>query len=41
MAIDMLFEKPFREILRDNDQFVSIVDLKAPFRPKCAIYQAL
>jgi hypothetical protein len=40
MDLDMTPEIPFREILRDNDEFVSIVDMKAVFRPRCAIYQA-
>lgn len=40
MDMDMTPEVPFREILRDTDEFVSIVDMKQMFRPKCAIYQA-
>lgn len=40
MDLDMTPEAPFREILKDSDKFVSIVDMKAIFRPKCAIYQA-
>lgn len=40
MDMDMTPTVPFREILRDTDQFVSITDMKAAFRPSCAIYQA-
>lgn len=40
MDMDMTPEVPFREILRDSDEFVSIVDLKIMLRPKCPIYQA-
>jgi hypothetical protein len=40
MDIDMVPSLPFREILRDNDQFVSIVDRKFIFKPKSDIYQA-
>lgn len=40
MDMDMTPVVPFREILKDTDEFVSIVDLKTFIRPKCAIYQA-
>lgn len=40
MDLDMSCEFPFREILLDNDRFVSIVDQAGLFKPKCAIYQA-
>lgn len=40
MDMDMTPAVPFREILRDNDKFVSIVDMHHMFRPGCAIYQA-
>lgn len=40
MDLDMTPEVPFSEIIRKNDQFVSIVDMKVPQRHPCAIYQA-
>lgn len=40
MDIDMTPAVPFREILRRDDQFVSIVDRKFIFKPKSDIYQA-
>jgi hypothetical protein len=40
MDLDMTPEVPFDEILRPGDKFVSIVDKKVLFKPKCAIYQA-
>lgn len=40
MDMDMTPEIPFRELLRDDDEFVSIVDMYSPFRPRCSIYQA-
>ena len=40
MDIDMIPEVPFREMLRDDDKFVSIVDMPNRFSPKCSIYQA-
>jgi hypothetical protein len=38
MDIDMIPEVPFREMLRDDDKFVSIVDMPNRFSPKCSIY---
>lgn len=40
MDIDMTPAVPFREILRHDDEFVSIVDRKFIFKPKSDIYQA-
>lgn len=40
MDLDMTPEVPFREIIRKDDQFVSIVDMKVLLRHPCAIYQA-
>ena len=40
MDLDMTNILPFRDIFRDSDRCVSIVDWKAHLRPKCALYQA-
>lgn len=40
MDMDMTPELPFREILRETDEFVSIVDINNKEQPKSAIYQA-
>jgi mannosyltransferase OCH1-like enzyme len=40
MDIDMLPLVPFKEMIKDNDKFVSIVDYKHKFTPDCCIYQA-
>jgi mannosyltransferase OCH1-like enzyme len=38
MDLDMTPYVPFCEILKENDRFVSIVDMDALLRPKCALY---
>jgi hypothetical protein len=40
MDMDMSPEIPFREILRETDELVSIVDINNKGQPKSAIYQA-
>jgi hypothetical protein len=40
MDIDMVPLIPFREIISENDEFVSIVDFKHSLVPRCGIFQA-